>query len=230
MELEFQRALGAERDAGAAVSVLRGIRNEDANRARQSSAHFRRLHDLVGMGRADFLLTLGNQDKVHRHFTSAFLDRLYRREKGDLRALLIDGAAADNRLYLARPIDQSVLERGRALLGRIELLHVIHEVDAERGTGAGIEHREHTRDAVGGNDLGLLKACLDRQQTRIFCTLGRVFILGGDGRQRNPVTQRLDGGVMPLRDRMRSICGRYGVCAAAGADAATATMAAAVIN
>ena len=86
-------------------------------------------------------------------FTGIFLpraaDRVQRGEQRRLRPLLVDRAAADHHLADAGLVDDARLERRRAPLGRIELLDVVHEVEADGLRRAGIERGEHARLAVG---------------------------------------------------------------------------------
>ena len=83
--------------------------------------------------RADLLLALAHQHEVDRQLLARRLERVQRGETRDLRSLLVGRAAADDHLADARLVDEPRLERRRAPLRGIELLDVVHEVEAERG-------------------------------------------------------------------------------------------------
>ena len=93
------------------------------------------------------------------------------------------------------------LERRRGPLGGIELLHVVHEVEAERALGAGVERREHAGLAVGRDDA---RRCWKPASRASFAMYSApscdVAVLGGDGGQRDPVLQALDVAGMLLAD------------------------------
>ena len=71
---------------------------------------------------------------------------------------LIHRAPSDDHLADARLVDDARLERRRGPLGRVELLDVVHEVQADRLRRAGVERREHARLAVGLDHGGLLES------------------------------------------------------------------------
>ena len=74
----------------------------------------------------------------------------------------------------------------------IELLHVVHEVDADARGRAGVEHAEHAGLAGGRNDLDVRESGIARQLGHVLRPLREVAVFGGDGRQRDPVLQGLD--------------------------------------
>src|SRR3546814_2294392 len=86
----------------------------------------------------------------------------------------------------------SDLERPRAPLGHIELLHFVHEVNTDRVLRAGIERGEHPRLAIGVDDLDLLETGVAGQLRHVLRTFARVEVFGRDRRHRDPVLQPLD--------------------------------------
>ena len=90
------------------------------------------VHDLPDVRRADLLLALGDQHEVDRQLLAGAADRVQRGEERRLGSLLVHRAAADDHLAEARLVDDARLERRRRPLGRIELLDVVHEVEADR--------------------------------------------------------------------------------------------------
>src|SRR5207253_10001001 len=84
--------------------------------------------------------------------------------------------------------------------GRISLLDVVHEVEAERARGAGVERGDDAGLAVGG-DVG------NRVEARVFghargelAALVHAAVLGGDGRLPDPLLQARHGFVVALFD------------------------------
>src|SRR3546814_19815917 len=76
-------------------------------------------------------------------------------------------AAAHDRLPETGALDHLALERRRRPFGGIILLHVIHEIDAERARSADIDRPEDAGMAVGRNDL-------DIGEARILGKIGRA--------------------------------------------------------
>ena len=93
-------------------------------------------------------------------FTGSFrpgaVDRMKGGQERGLRPLLVDRAAAHEHLAEPRLVHQRGLQWRRGPLGRIGLLHVVHEVDAERSRRARVQRREDAGLPVGG-DLGDLR-------------------------------------------------------------------------
>src|SRR5207249_5757175 len=69
-QLALDHALGAERDGHLSVESLCGGRHEDPHRAPQRRKHFGPAHDLGEMRRADLLLPLRDEHKVHWGFAA----------------------------------------------------------------------------------------------------------------------------------------------------------------
>ena len=100
------------------------------------------------VGRADLLLAFGEQDEVDRQPPVRRLERVQRGEEGAFRPLLVDrAAAADGAAELV--IEDPRLERRRRPFGRVVLLDVVHEIDADGALRAGVERAEHGRHAAG---------------------------------------------------------------------------------
>ena len=157
-------------------------------------------HELADMRRADLLFAFGDQHQVHRHLLAGAADRVQRGEERRLRALLVDRAAADDHLAEAGLVDELRFERRRRPFGGVELLHVVHEVEADGLRRAGIERREHAGLAVGVDDLDLLESGIARELRHVLGAFARIAVLGGDRRQRDPVLQPLDRFVVALGD------------------------------
>ena len=147
-QFAFDDALGAEVDRHRAVGALRRRGDDDAARPPHRRQHLGILEDVVEMGRADLLLALGEQDEVDRQALVRRLEGVQRGEEGALGPLLVDRAAAADRAA-ERVVEDPPLERRRGPLGRIELLDVVHEIDADGALRARVQHAEHGRDAAG---------------------------------------------------------------------------------
>ena len=154
-----------------AVARLAGRRNDDADRLSQRRLDLGVGEHLREVRRADFLLAFGHQHEVDRKLDPGGLECVERGEECRLRPLLVDRAAADDRLALARPVDDPAFERRRRPFGRVVMLDVVHEVDGERVLGPGIERREHAGYAVGLDDPGLLESGVERQLAHVFGAL-----------------------------------------------------------
>ena len=72
------------------------------------------------------------------------------------------------------------------------MLDVVHEIDRERVLRAGIERREHARDAAAVDDPRLLEAGIERLLAHIFGAFLVIDPHVGDGRKLDPVAQPLD--------------------------------------
>ncbi len=72
------------------------------------------------------------------------------------------------------------------------MLHVVHEVDGQRGFRAGVESREDAGHAAGLDDPRLLEPRVQRLLAHVLGALRRVNGHVGDGRQRDPLAESLD--------------------------------------
>ena len=88
----------------------------------------------------------------------------------------------------------------RAPLGGIGLLHVVHEVEAERVLRAGVERREDAGVAFRRDDLRLLEAGVEGELLHELGALGHADVLGGDRGLLDPVLQARDGFVVAALD------------------------------
>lgn len=128
------------------------------------------------------------------------LPRRFERVQGSqeccLRAFLVYGSAPDADLAESLLLHDARFQRRRRPLRGIELLHVVHEVDPDTGSRAGIEQAKDAWLAGCGDDLHIGEAGLARQLGHVFRPLRIVAVLGSDRRQRDPVLKRLDGSIM----------------------------------
>src|SRR3546814_20391129 len=108
------------------------------------------------MRRFDLLLALADEHDVDGQLAPRGADRVERGEESRLGPLLVHRAAAHDRLPETGALDHLALERRRRPFGGIELLEVVHEIDAERARSADIERPEDAGMAVGrkARDIG----------------------------------------------------------------------------
>ena len=199
-QLEFHHTLGAQRHLHPAVAILRRFGHENADALLQFGQHFGIVDHLVEMRRGNLLLALAHQHQIHRQFFARRLERHERAQEGVLGSLLIHGAAAHAHRAQARLFHQARLERRRTPLLRHELLHVVHEVDPDRGARTGIDLAEHSGLARGGDELHAGKAGVLRELRHVLRPLRVVAVLGRNRRQRDPVLQPLQILGVHLRD------------------------------
>jgi hypothetical protein len=128
-----------------------------------------------------------------------------RREERRLGTLLVDRAAADDRLAEARLVDQARFERRRGPLRGIELLHVVHEVEADRLLRAGVECGEDARLAVGVEHDRLLEPGVACELRHVLGACRVVAVLGGDRGERDPLLQALHRLVVAFRDLVSDV-------------------------
>ena len=89
-------------------------------------------------------------------------------------------------------VDERRVERRRRPLGGIDLLHVVHEVEADRARRARVERREDARMAVGRHALGASGSRRPRAQLHHqVAALVHAAVLGRDGGLPDPVLQAL---------------------------------------
>ena len=118
------------------------------------------------------------------------------REKCCLRSLLIHRAASDDYFAQWRFVHDSRFSRRRRPFRRIELFHVIHEIEPNRFLRAGFERREHARFPISIDHRRLLKSRVARQLRHVIRAFGITAVLGGDRHLRNPILQPLHGFVV----------------------------------
>src|SRR3546814_792863 len=138
-------------------------------------------------------------------------------EESRLGPLLVHRAAAHDRLPETGALDHLALERRRRPFGGIELLDVVHEIDAERARSADIDRPEDAGMAVGRNDLDIGEARILGKLGHIGRALGHAAVFGGDRGEGDPVADALDrrglagfGGLADIRHRSRLRPERYG--------------------
>ena len=83
---------------------------------------------------------------------------------------------------------------------RIVLLDVVHEVDRQPAASTRVERGEHAGLALGRDHLGLLEPGVSGQSRHVVGARGVTDVFAGDGRQLDPVLERLEGGVVLFRD------------------------------
>src|SRR5262245_52225626 len=95
------------------------------------------------MRRTNLFLAFSDKHQIDRQLLARAADGVERGQEGSLWAFLIDGAAADEDLSEARLIHQRRFEGRRRPFGGIDLLHVIHKVNAQRARSARVQDGEY---------------------------------------------------------------------------------------
>ena len=170
----------------APFGALRGGRDDDAVDRAHRRQRFGIAQRVGEVRRADLLLALGEQDEVDRQPPAGGAEGVERGEEGAFGALLVDRAAAADRAAL-RQVDDPPLERRRRPFRRVELLDVVHEIDADRAPGAGVDPAEHDRAAAGRDLADAGEPRLGGEPRHVIGAFLDVELLGGDGRQRDPL-------------------------------------------
>ena len=116
---------------------------------------------------------------------------MQRGDEGRFRPFLIHGAAAHDDLAEAGLVHERGIPRRRRPLGRIHLLDVVHEVEAEGLGRARVERREDPRLTVAGDLRDLLKSGVAEHPHRQIAAFVHPAILGGDRRLFDPFLQPL---------------------------------------
>ncbi|EMD82518.1 hypothetical protein C725_2239 [Pacificimonas flava] len=143
--------------------------------------------NLAEMRGADFLLALGDQHQIDRQGDAGLFEGVQRGEERRLRPLLVRRTAPHDRAAESLLVDKSRLCRRRRPFAGIELLHIVHEIDAERARGADIVGGEDAGMSIRQDDFHLLKTRIARQRGHIFGALLHVEVLGGDRGIADPV-------------------------------------------
>ena len=199
-QFELDHAFRAEVHGDDAVEILRRRRHEDADAFLQRRQHLGSPNELRNVRRTDFLFAFGDQHQVHRHLLAGAANRMQRGEERRFRSFLIHRAATDDHFAQRRFVDDSRFGRRRRPFRRIELFHVVHEIEADRFRRAGVERREHARLAVGVDHRRLLKSRIARELRHVLGAFGIAAILGRDRHLRDPILQPLHRFIVALRD------------------------------
>jgi hypothetical protein len=132
------------------------------------------------MRRSNLFLALTNQHDIDGQLPAGGANGVQRRKEGRFRAFLVDGAAAHDRPAETGSVDNGRLERRRGPFRGIELLDVIHEIDAERTLGAGVQSSEDAGMTIGWHDLDMLEPGVCGQTRHKLCALGHIAVFGCD--------------------------------------------------
>jgi hypothetical protein len=166
----------------------------------QRRHHLRLLRHLLEVRRADLLLALRHQHEVDGHLAAGAADGVQGGQEGGLGSLLVDGPAPHHRLAQARLVhDGRVPGRRRPLRG-VDLLHVVHEVEADGARRARVQRGEDARMAVGRNLGHRLEARLAGEAHHHLAALGHPAVLRRDRRLLDPLLEALHALVVPLHD------------------------------
>ena len=110
------------------------------------------------MDRSDLLFAFSDEHQVHRRLAAGATQRMQSGQKRRLRTFLVHRAAPDQHLAESGLVDDARFPRRRRPLARIDLLHVVHEVEAERPGRACVERREHSGKTIRRDALGALES------------------------------------------------------------------------
>ena len=199
-ELQLDDSLGAERHGDAAVRVLHGRRHEDASAALEGRGDLGSLRHLAEVRRADLLFPFRDQDQVDGQLLPRSPDGVQGGEERRFGSFLIHRATSDHDLAEPGLVDEGRVPRRRGPFGRVDLLHVVHEVETDGARGAGVERREDRRLAVGRDARDVLEAGVARQPHHQVAAFAHAPVLRGDRGLPHPVLQTLDAFVVTLRD------------------------------
>ena len=175
-------------------------RHEDAHGFLERGHDLGILDDLGEVRGADFLFAFADQHEVYRQLYFRLFESAQRAEECGLGAFLVDCATTDADSAQACLIDDLAFQRRRGPLGRIKLLHVVHEVNADSRRRARIDDSEDAGLAGGRYNLDIGEPSLASQLGHVLGALRIVAVLGRDGRQRDPLLQVLDVFVVHLGD------------------------------
>ena len=199
-QLQLDHAFGSEVNSNNAVQILRGRRHEHTNTFLQCCQHFRPPNELRNVWRTNFLFAFGHHHQAHGHLLSRAADRMECRQERCFRSFLIHHTAAEDYFAQLRFVYDSRFGRRRRPLRRIELFHVIHEIEANRFRRACIQCCEHTRFPAGVDHRRLLKSGITREFRHVLRAFRISAILRRDRDLPYPVLQPLHGLIMPLRN------------------------------
>src|SRR5579863_5093098 len=192
-QFELDDAFRAEKYTDLAVETLRGEWHEYAAALFQGSQHFGPVDDLGEVRRADLFFAFGDKHEIDGQLAAGPANGVKRREKSRFRAFLIHRTAADEHFAETRPVNYRGVPRGRGPFGRVHLLDVVHEIEAERARCAGVEGGEDAGLAVGRYLGDLAKARIAQHAHGELAAFAHAAILGGDGGLVDPFLQALHG-------------------------------------
>src|SRR5712671_2350015 len=150
------------------------------------------MHDLMEVRRADFLFTLGYEDEIDGEFAACAANGVKGGEERSFGTFLVYGAAADDYFAEAGLVDERGVPGWRGPFGGVDLLYVVHEIEAERFGSAGIESGEDAGLAFGGDLADLAEAGFAQHLHGQLAAFVHAAIFCGDGGLVNPVLQALE--------------------------------------
>jgi len=183
-----------------AVGCLRSRGHENAHDFPERGLDLRTPHDLGEMRRADLLFAFSHHDQVDRQFLPGATDGMQSRQKRRLGALLINGAASNQHFAEAGFVHHARFPGWRRPLRRVNLLHVVHEIEPQCPRRSRIERGKDSGLAVGGNFRDLLEACIAKHLHGELATFVHSAILRGNRGLLDPRLEPEQGFVMPLGD------------------------------
>ena len=113
-------------------------------------------HDLCEIGGGDLLLAFRNQHQIHGQFASAAWNAFTAARKAISGPFWLLAPRPIIDVAFAGAVDKPAFERRRRPFGRIEMLDVVHEVDAERRLGA---RHPASRTRPARRRVGMTLAC-----------------------------------------------------------------------
>ncbi len=152
------------------------------------------------MRRGDFLFAFRHKHQVHRKLAAGATNRVQRRKERGFGTLLVYRSAADHAFAQIRFVDERGLEWRRRPLRRIDLFHVVHEINADGARGSGVEGGEDAGLAVGGNLGDGVESGVAQHAHGEVAAFLHAALLGGNRRLTNPLLQALHRFVVALFD------------------------------
>src|SRR5712692_8181646 len=198
--LECDYTFGAESEGDFAIESLRGRWHKDAAALFDGGEDLGAMNDWREMRGADFFLAFGDENKIDGELVTGAADGVKGGKEGGFGAFLVHGAAADDHFAEAGLINQRGVPGRRGPFGGIDLLYVIHEIEADGFGSAGVEGGEDAGLAVGGNLGDLREAGFAKHLHGELAAFVHTAIFGGDGGLANPGLQALEGFVVTLVD------------------------------
>ena len=162
--------------------------------------HLGPAYDLRKVRRADLFFSFGHQHKIDRHFAPRAPNRVQSRQESGFGTFLIDRPASHDNLADPGLVHQRSVPRRRRPLRGVDLFYVVHEIDAERLRGPGIERRKDARLPVGGNLADGLEAGITEHLHGEFAAFVDLAVLSGDRGLANPGLQAFHSLVVTFSD------------------------------